>query len=137
MFLDPGDEGDPGDPFRVGAIYNGDGMRTARIMWPPSWPEARVQDLPAGLAQRGVQAVAMVNRLYVPSSSPVSTPLVLTGEIHNFSAESRWLIPPLAHVRASIRLYDRAGVLLLDKPLSVRGGSRAGSRSLRAAPAPR
>ncbi len=36
--------------------------------------EALVRDVTAGLAQRGVQAVAMVDRLYVASSSPVSTP---------------------------------------------------------------
>lgn len=69
MCLYQGDEGDPGDPFRVGGIYNGYGIRM----------EALVRDVTAELAQRGVQVVAMVDRLYAPGSSPVSAPLVLTG----------------------------------------------------------
>jgi hypothetical protein len=115
-----GDEGDHGDLLRVGGIYNGYGIRIAKIMAPIPWPDALVQDLTAGFAQRGVEAVAVADQVYVPGSSSVSTPLILAGEIHNFSVESRWLIPPLAHVSGNIRLYDHGGKLLLDKPLSAR-----------------
>jgi hypothetical protein len=113
-----GDESDHGDPLRVGGIYNGYGMRYAKIMTPNPWPEVLVQDLVAGFAQRGVLAVAAADHVYV-SGSPVATPFVLGGEIHNFSTEARWL-GLLAHVSGVIRLYDQAGAALVEKSMSAR-----------------
>lgn len=114
-----GDEGDHGDPLRVGGIYNGYGSRYAKVMTSTPWPEALTQDLAAAFTARGVQAVAISNREYVPGAVSVSTPLVLSGEIHNFSTETRWL-GHLAHVSGIIRLYDDHGVLLVEKPISAR-----------------
>ena len=45
-FLDArGEEGDKGDVYRVGGVYNGYGMRLAKILSPTPWPEALVRDL--------------------------------------------------------------------------------------------
>jgi hypothetical protein len=114
-----GDEGDHGDPLRVGGIYNGYGTRYAKIMTSTPWPEVVVQDLVAALTARGVQAVAMANREYLPGAVQVSTPLILSGEVRNFSSETRWL-GRLAHVSGIVRLYDQQGTLLVEKPISAR-----------------
>src|SRR5262249_46847297 len=113
-----GEEGDRGDPLRVGGIYNGYGMRYAKIMTPKPWPDALVRDLATGFAQRGVPAIAVADYVYV-SGSPVSTPFVLGGEIHNFSTEARWL-GLLAHVSGVIRLCDQVGSSLVEKSISAR-----------------
>jgi hypothetical protein len=68
-----------------------------------------VQDLVTGFTQRGVPAVGAPDRLYV-AGLVVATPLVLTGEIHNFSTEARWL-GLMAHVSAVVRLFDQTGRL--------------------------
>ena len=113
-----GTEGDHGDPYRVGGIYNGYGMRYAKVMTPEPWPEVLVQDLATGFEQRGVLAVAVADRVYI-AGSPVSTPFALGGEIHNFSTETRWL-GLMAHVSGVIRLYDRAGAPLVEKSVAAR-----------------
>ena len=61
----------------------------------------------------------MANREYLPGVVPVSTPLVISGEIRNFSTEARWL-GRLAHVSGIVRLYDQRGTLLIEKPISAR-----------------
>jgi hypothetical protein len=111
-------EGDKGDVYRVGGVYNGYGMRLAKIMTPAPWPEVLVRDLGAGFAQRGVQTVLVEDRMYEKGSA-VTTPLVLTGEIRNFSAENRWA-GYLAHVSGVVRLYDQSGTMLYEKPVSAR-----------------
>ena len=113
-----GTEGDHGDPFRVGGIYNGYGMRYAKVMTPDPWPEVLVQDLTTGFEQRGVPAVGVADHVYI-TGSPVSTPFALCGEIHNFSTETRWL-GMMAHVSGVIRLYDRAGAPLVEKSVAAR-----------------
>jgi hypothetical protein len=113
-----GDEGDHGDPLRVGGIYNGYGMRYAKIMTPDPWPNTLVEDLVTALTQRGVPAVGAPDYLYV-AGLVVATPLVLTGEIHNFSTEARWL-GLMAHVSGVIRLFDQVGTPLVTKPVSAR-----------------
>jgi len=82
------------------------------------WAEALVQDLTAAFASRGIEAVAMPDREYVPGTTAVATPLVLAGEIRNFSSEQRW--SSQSHISGIIRLYDQQGALLLEKPISVR-----------------
>jgi hypothetical protein len=82
------------------------------------WLEALVEDLSAGFAQRGVPAVAVADRSYAPGAL-VSTPLVLGGEIRDFSTEGRFL-GLMAHVSGIIRLYDQQGGLLVEKRLSAR-----------------
>jgi hypothetical protein len=111
-------EGDKGDVYRVGGVYNGYGMRLAKIMTPAPWPEVLVRDLGAGFAQRGVQTVLVEDRMYEKGSA-VTTPLVLTGEIRIFSAENRWA-GYLAHVSGVVRLYDQSGTMLYEKPVSAR-----------------
>lgn len=115
-----GDEGD-NNPLRVGGVYNGYGVRVQKFVTPAPWPEALVEHLTAGFAQRGVLAVAVSERTYAPGT-PVSTPLVLAGEIRNFSTEGRNMFVPIlaAHVSGIIRLYDEQGSLLVEKRVSAR-----------------
>lgn len=113
-----GDEGDKGDLYRVGGVYNGYGMRLAKILHPTPWPEMLVRDLGAGFTQRGVQVVMVEDRMYAPGSA-VTTPLVLTGEIRNFSTENRWA-GYLAHVSGVVRFYNQSGAKLIEKPISAR-----------------
>lgn len=113
-----GSEGDKGDLYRVGGVYNGYGMRLAKILSPTPWPDALVRDLGAAFAQRGVQTVLVEDRTY-DKGGTVTTPLVLTGEIHNFSTENRWA-GYLAHVSGIIRLYDQSGALVSEKSVSAR-----------------
>jgi len=113
-----GNEGDKRDVYRVGGVYNGYGMRLAKILTPAPWPEVLVRDLGAGFAQRGVRAVLVEDRTYEKGSA-VTTPLILTGEIRNFSTENRWA-GYLAHVSGVVRLYDQSGAMLYEKPVSAR-----------------
>jgi hypothetical protein len=112
-----GTEGDEGDPHRVGGIYGGYGNRLSKVMVASPWPDALVQNLSAGLTQRGVQVVAVPDRPYAPGTT-AATPLILTGEIRNFSTEARFT--NTAHISGVLRLYDSAGKLILEKPVSVR-----------------
>ncbi len=113
-----GDEGDHGDPTRVGGTYGGYGNRLSKVKASTPWPEALVQGLTNGLAQRGVQTVAVPDRVYAPGGALVPTALVLCGEIRNFSTEQRWTLQ--SHVSGIVRLYDQRGLLLLEKRISTR-----------------
>jgi hypothetical protein len=113
-----GEEGDKGDVYRVGGVYNGYGMRLAKILSPTPWPEALVRDLGAAFTERGVQTVLVEDRLYEKGNA-VTTPLVLTGEIRNFSTENRWA-GFLAHVSGIVRVYDQSGAQLSEKAISAR-----------------
>ncbi len=113
-----GSEGDTGDVYRVGGVYNGYGMRLAKIVSPTPWPELLVRDLGAGLSQGGVQTVLIEDRIYTKGGA-VTTPLILSGEIRNFSTENRWA-GYLAHVSGIVRLYDQSGTLLFEKALAAR-----------------
>lgn len=112
-----GDEGD-GHPSRVGGIYGLYGNRVAKVFSATPWPDTLVQDLTAAFGARGVEVVAKPDQEYVSGTSTVSTPLVLAGEIRNFSTEQRWTFQ--AHIGGIIRLHDNQGRLLIEKPLSVR-----------------
>jgi hypothetical protein len=76
-----------------------------------------------------VTAVAMRERIYAPGVL-VSTPLVLAGEIRNFSTEGRNMFVPIlaAHVSGIIRVYDQQGGRLLEKRVSAR--SRPGGEAV-------
>lgn len=113
-----GEEGDKGDVYRVGGVYNGYGMRLAKILSPTPWPEALVRDLGAAFTERGVKTVLVEDRLYEKGNA-VTTPLVLTGEIRNFSTENRWA-GFLAHVSGIVRVYDQSGAQLSEKAVSAR-----------------
>lgn len=113
-----GSEGDRGDVYRVGGVYNGYGMRLSKILSPTPWPDLLLQDLGAALTQRGVQSTLVVDRTYEKGTT-VITPLVLTGEIRNFSTENRWA-GYLAHVSGTVRLYDKTGTLLSERLISAR-----------------
>ncbi|HKX04339.1 MAG TPA: hypothetical protein VJX71_17725 [Methylomirabilota bacterium] len=112
-----GDEGDRGDVRRVGGIYGGYGNRLSKVMAASPWPETLVQALTAGLTQRGIVTTAVADREYRPGAT-VTTPLILSGEIRNFSTEQRW--SPQAHVGGIVRLYDQQGTLLVEKRVSVK-----------------
>jgi hypothetical protein len=112
-----GTEGDQGDQRRVGGMYGGYGNRISKVMAASPWPDALVQNLTTGLTQRGVRAVAVPGQIYAPGT-PVTTPLILTGEIRNFSTEGRWTFQ--SHVSGVVRLYNQQGILLLEKPVSAK-----------------
>jgi hypothetical protein len=117
-FIDArGDEGDEGDSLRVGGTYGGYGNRVSKVMAASPWPDTLVQSLTGGLAQRGVQAIAVPDKPYSPGM-PATTPLILTGEVRNFSTEARWTFQ--SHVSGIVRLYDQQGTLLLQKPISAK-----------------
>jgi hypothetical protein len=113
-----GDEGDHGDPMRVGGTYGGYGNRLSKVNASTPWPEALVHGLSDGLAQRGVRTVSVPDRVYAPGGAPVSTALILCGEIRNFSTEQRWTLQ--SHISGNVRLYDQRGALLLEKRISTR-----------------
>lgn len=113
-----GDEGDHGDPMRVGGTYGGYGNRLSKVKASTPWSEALVQGLTDGLAQRGVQTVTVIDRAYTPGGAAVATPLILCGEIRNFSTEQRWTLQ--SHVSGIVRLYDQQGALLVEKRISAR-----------------
>ena len=56
-----------------------------------------------------MQTVAIPDRVYTPSGVPVSTALILCGEIRNFSSEQRWTLQ--SHVSGIVRLYNQQGTL--------------------------
>jgi hypothetical protein len=47
-----------------------------------------------------------------------TTPLILTGEIRNFSTESRWTFQ--SQINGPVRLYNQQGILLLEKHISAK-----------------
>ena len=53
-----GNEGDDGDPYRVGGIYGGYGNRLAKVMVTAPWPPALTAALVAEFRAQGVDAVA-------------------------------------------------------------------------------
>ncbi len=118
-----GGESDNHDPRRVGGFYSmnllvpGYPVLTHKIRSSTPWPEDLTEALTAGLAQRGVQAIAVTDRIYTPGTA-VGTSLILGGEIQNFSVEWRWT--PQAHVGGIVRLWDQDGRLLVEKPIEAR-----------------
>lgn len=77
-----------------------------------------MRDLGAAFTERGVKTVLVEDRLYEKGDA-VTTPLVLTGEIRNFSTENRWA-GFLAHVSGIVRVYDQTGTQLSEKAVSAR-----------------
>src|SRR2546428_769924 len=110
-----GEEGDS-NPLRVGGVYNVYGSRLQKIMAQTPSPAALVEYLKAGFTRRGASAVAVPDQTYT-SGAQVSTPVVLGGEIRNFSTEGRdrFVLVQSAHVSGIIRLYDQQGSLLVEK----------------------
>jgi hypothetical protein len=104
-----GDEGDK-NVYRVGGVYSGYGMRLAKILSPTPWPDALIRDLGAAFTKRGVKTILVEDRQYQKGSA-VTTPLVLTEDIRNFSTENCWA-GYLAHVGGIVRVYDQSGTLL-------------------------
>ncbi len=108
--------GGAADPLLVGGIYGASGNRLARVMSRSPWPDVLAEDLKAALSQRGVEVVAVPDRVYVPGTA-VATPLVLSGEIQTLAAEARWGLA--AQVSGVVRLYSSEGLLLFEKTFSA------------------
>jgi hypothetical protein len=112
-----GSEGDR-DPYRVGGVYGGYGNRLSRVLADKPWRRTLCEAIAAALSARGVEATAVPDREWALGTT-VATPLVLTGEIRNFSTESRW--STTAHVSGIVRLRDAAsGAVLAEKMISER-----------------
>jgi len=106
-----GNEGDHGDPYRVGRIYGGYGNRLAKVMVTAPWPPALTAALVAEFRAQGVDAVAAEG----PASNDA---YALTGTIRNFSTEARW--GREAHIGATVRLLAPGGRQLLEKRIDAR-----------------
>lgn len=113
-----GTEGDKGDVRRVGGVYGGYGNRLAKVVTGTPWPQTLARALTDGFKARGIDAVVAEDREISPGPLGIQTPFALGGEIRNFSTESRWT--KSAHVSGILRLYDREGRLLLERPVSAR-----------------
>lgn len=113
-----GTEGDKGDLLRVGGVYGGYGNRLAKVVTETPWPQTLARAVTDGFKAQGVEAVVIEDREISPGALGIQTPLALGGEIRNFSTESRWT--KSAHVSGVLRLYDRDGRLLLERPISAR-----------------
>jgi hypothetical protein len=110
-----GTEGDKGDPFRVGGVHGGYGNRLAKVVTGTPWPSTLAWALAEAFKARGVDAVVVDDR---EIALRIQTPLALGGEIRNFSTEPRWT--KSAQVGGILRLYDREGRLVLERPVSAR-----------------
>lgn len=111
-----GSEGEQ-SPYRVGGVYGGYGNRLNKVKSDSSWQQALVRALVAGFRARGVETAGVEDRAWGPGA-PVVTPFVLTGEIRNFSVESRWTTS--AHISGPVRLLDAQGAILVEKLVSER-----------------
>jgi uncharacterized lipoprotein YajG len=114
-----GSEGDR-DPYRVGGVYGGYGNRLAKIIATRPWSPDLVLALVAELRGQGFDASAAGASADAPPARSV-----LTGEIRNFSTESRWGME--AHISGNIRVVDEAGRVLVEKRISERAGAGMGA----------
>ena len=121
-----GNEGDEGDPFRVGGIYGGYGNRLAKVMTGTPFQRTLNDALVTGFKARGVDATGVPDR-ELAFGVLFDTPLALGGELRNFSTESRW--SKSAHISGILRLYDRRGAVLVEKRVSARDQGGPGSFS--------
>jgi len=112
-----GSEGDQ-DPNRVGGVYYRYGNRIAKVMTETPFARTLADALASGLKARGVPAVVSAEPRYRAGASTVTTPFVLTGEVHDFSTEARYTTS--GHVSGVVRLYDRTGRLVLERQFSER-----------------
>lgn len=108
-----GNEGDHGDPFRVGGIYGGYGNRLAKVMVTQPWPPRLVTALVAEFRAAGVDAIGTDQ---LPLNPPVDRAW-LEGDIRNFSTESRW--GREAHVSAVVRLRVPGGGVIVSKEINA------------------
>lgn len=108
-----GNEGDHGDPFRVGGIYGGYGNRLAKVMVARPWPPQLREALAAEFRAVGVETLVS-DQVAAATGDP---PLILGGEIRNFSTESRW--GREAHIGVIVRIRSPERVLV-EKRVDVR-----------------
>jgi len=107
-----GNEGDHGDPHRVGGVYGGYGNRLAKVMIASPWPPVLASALAAEFRAQGVDAVAA-------DSSPVPRDAFrLDGAVRNFSTEARW--GREAHIGVTVRLLSPEKRPLVEKRIDVR-----------------
>jgi hypothetical protein len=107
-----GNEGDHGDPLRVGGIYGGYGNRLAKVVVTQPWPPRLLSALVAEFRAQGVDA-AGVDQL--PIAAPANA--WLEGDLRNFSTESRW--GRRAHISAVVRLRAPGGDTLVQKEIKA------------------
>jgi len=108
-----GNEGDHGDPLRVGGIYGGYGNRLAKVMVAQPWPPRLVSALVAEFRAQGVDASGIDQ---LPTTTP-ATRAWLEGDLRNFSTESRW--GRRAHISAFVRLRAPSGETLVQKDIKA------------------
>jgi len=111
-----GAEGDQ-DPYRVGGVYGGYGNRLSKVMVDTPFNETVVNALVAAFVARKVDAQGRPAQAYGPGAT-VTTPLVLTGDMKNFSTEARYTNS--AHISGVVRVLRADGGVLLEKEISER-----------------
>lgn len=114
-----GNEGDHGDVHRVGGVYGGYGNRLAKVMLASLWPPAFVAALAAEFRAQGVDASA------AESSAGPTDAYLLSGDVRNFSTESRW--GRAAHIGVTFRLLSPDNRRLVEKRIDVKESSGLGS----------
>jgi len=107
-----GDEGDDGDPYRVGGMYARYGNRLAKVTVTRPWPPQLREALAAEFRAAGVEATVADTR--EPNA------FSLAGEIRNFSTESRF--GREAHIAVILRLRTPQGQPF-EKRIDVRESS--------------
>jgi hypothetical protein len=107
-----GDEGDEGDPYRVGGIYARYGNRLAKVMVTRPWPPQLREALAAEFRAAGVEAT--IADVREPGA------FSLAGEVRNFSTESR--LGREAHIAVILRLRNPQGQPF-EKRIDVRESS--------------
>jgi hypothetical protein len=106
-----GEEGDHGDPYRVGGIYGQYGNRMAKIKTNEPWPQELLRALVAEFRGQGIDASAGTD------SSGSGSGYVLAGEIRNFSTEQRFTYR--AHVSGIVTVQDANGRMLAAKRIEA------------------
>jgi hypothetical protein len=109
-----GNEGDHGDPYRVGGIYGGYGNRLVKVLLNEPWPPRLLAALVAEFRAAGIDAAGLER---LSPDRPLGLPW-LEGAVRNFSTEARW--GREAHISASVRLRSAGGLVLVEKDIQTR-----------------
>jgi len=116
-----GDEGDKGDPLRVGGVYGGYGNRLSKVMADRPFMPTFVNAIGEGFKARGVPVTVIADGPFTPGSI---AGLALSGDLKNFSTEARWTNS--AHISSIVRLYGPTGDVIVEKEISERVRSDQG-----------
>ena len=104
------------DPYRVGTTYIED-LFPQPLRTSIPWQDTLVRGLAEAFKEEGI-IVKMAEASEFGYGVVWDTPLALAGDVLDFSTEARFWTS--AHVRATIRVLDRQGTVLLEKTIERR-----------------